>query len=136
MVEISLVYEGGLHCTARHGPSGSRLDTDAPVDNRGRGETFSPTDLVATALASCMATLVGMLADDRGWNLSGMRLRVEKHMSTDAPRRIVRLPVRLEMPVDLPLADRERVRRAAEGCPVRQSLHPDIDQTLTLSWPH
>ncbi|NIP97177.1 MAG: OsmC family protein, partial [Akkermansiaceae bacterium] len=91
MVEIEINYEGQLRCGAEHGPSKDTLKTDAPVDNHGRGEAFSPTDLVATALGSCMLTIMGIVAQRDGIPLEGSRARVVKHMSTDTPRRIAKL---------------------------------------------
>ncbi|NBS79801.1 OsmC family peroxiredoxin, partial [bacterium] len=91
MVKISVRYEGQLHCQAVHGPSGTKLATDAPVDNEGRGESFSPTDLVATALAACMATIMGIAAKRHSITLEGMTIETSKEMSTDTPRRIVSL---------------------------------------------
>src|SRR3954463_12741311 len=99
MVEIEVNYTGDLHCEATHGPSGTSLSTDAPTDNRGRGESFSPTDLVATALGTCMSTTMGIAAKDHGLDLSGLKVRVEKHMSKDAPRRIVALPSEVHIPL-------------------------------------
>src|SRR5438093_7379337 len=91
MVKSTIEYRGGLHCVAKHGPSGATLETDAPVDNQGRGESFSPTDLVATALGACMATIMGIYAQRKNINLEGMRIEVSKEMSQDAPLRIARL---------------------------------------------
>src|SRR5438477_11745816 len=104
MVEVSVKYTGELHCDATHGPSKSIISTDAPADNLGKGESFSPTDLVATALATCMSTTMGIAAKDHNVDLSGLTVRVEKHMSKDAPRRIVGLPseVHIPLPPDSP----------------------------------
>lgn len=135
MVEITVKYVGDLSCEAKHGPSGCEVTTDAPVDNQGRGLSFSPTDLVATALASCMATILGIAARREGWALEGMRLRVEKHMAASGPRRIARLPVDIWMPIALPHAQRVEVERLARTCPVHQSVHPDIEIPLTIHWP-
>ncbi len=134
MIEINVAYEGDLQCLAVHGPSGVTLRTEAPVDNGGRGESFSPTDLVATALATCMATVIGIVARRKGLDVKGLTVRVEKHMSTDTPRRIVRLPVeiRLSLPPDHP--DRALLEATAQGCPVHQSVHPDIDKPILWHW--
>jgi Predicted redox protein, regulator of disulfide bond formation len=91
MVKIDLRYAGGLRCAATHGPSGQTLQTDAPVDNHGRGESFSPTDLVATALGACMATIMGIAAERHEIDLRGMQIEVLKGMSADLPRRIAQL---------------------------------------------
>src|SRR5437867_13312560 len=92
MVKVSIKYTGALHCDATHGPSQSKLSTDAPTDNKGKGEAFSPTDLVATALGTCMSTTMGIKAQELGVDLRGMTSSVEKEMSKDAPRRIVAVP--------------------------------------------
>ncbi|MGZ4967303.1 MAG: OsmC family protein, partial [Chthoniobacterales bacterium] len=99
MVEISVRYTGDLHCAATHGPSKTEIATDAPADNKGKGEAFSPTDLVATALATCMATTVGIAAQDHGLDLKGMTVKISKEMSKDAPRRIVGLPSEVHFPL-------------------------------------
>ena len=99
MVEVSIKYTGDLHCDAVHGPSQATLKTDAPTDNRGKGEAFSPTDLVATALGTCMSTIMGMKADELGVDLRGMTVSVQKEMSKDAPRRIVGLPSEIHIPL-------------------------------------
>ena len=99
MVNISVKYTGDLHCDATHGPSQSRIATDAPTDNRGKGEAFSPTDLVATALATCMSTTMGIKAEELGVNLRGMTVAVQKKMSKDAPRRIIGLPSEVHIPL-------------------------------------
>src|SRR5450432_2859510 len=112
MVKITGEYEGVLHCNAIHGPSGKTLITDAPKDNQGRGEAFSPTDLTATSLGVCMATTMAMAARKYGVELRGLRYEITKEMSTDAPRRIVRITSEFWMPtgrVDLPQGTLERV---------------------------
>src|SRR5512142_1907828 len=97
-VQIQCRYEGDLHCSATHGPSGSVLSTDAPADNQGRAETFSPTDLVATALGTCMLTLMGIYARPRNIRIEGARVTVEKEMAKTPPRRIAKLNVRIVLP--------------------------------------
>jgi putative redox protein len=134
MVNIDIEYVGDLHCTATHGPSGVTLTTDAPEDNHGEGATFSPTDLVATSLGTCVATILGIQARKRGLDLDGIRIAVEKEM-TDGPRRIARLPTAVHMPVALDAQTRRRLERAARGCPVHHSIHPDIDAPITFHWP-
>lgn len=134
MVSIDIVYEGQLHCQATHGPSGQTLTTDAPVDNKGRGESFSPTDLLATALASCMATIMGIQADTLGIDISGMKIQVEKIMATDSPRRIAKLPVRIEMPIAHDEKTAIVMQRAAAHCPVHHSIHPDIEVPVEFTW--
>jgi uncharacterized OsmC-like protein len=134
MVEIQLDYEGDLHCNALHVPSGTRLSTDAPVDNNGRGESFSPTDLVATALGACMATVMGIVAARKEISLEGMKVKARKFMSEDQPRRIVRLEVDLDMPLAGDHPERKVFEGAARGCPVHHSLHPDIEVVMKWSW--
>jgi putative redox protein len=134
MVEMTLVYEGGLHTTAHHGPSGAALETDAPVDNRGKGEVFSPTDLLASSLASCMLTTMAIVAESEGWTIDGARARVEKHMELEPRRRVGRLVVELEMPDGLPGEARERLEQTARGCPVALSLNPETRVDLVILW--
>ena len=133
MVEIAIRYEGELHTRAKHGPSGSELETDAPKDNEGRGERFSPTDLLATSLGSCMLTTMGILARRRGWPLEGARVRVEKHMVTEPERRVGRLVVAFDLPA-LAADVRPLLERAAHACPVKKSLHPDVAVDVSFSW--
>ncbi len=134
MVNISIDYQGELRCEAWHGPSGRRLETDAPVDNHGKGESFSPTDLAATALGSCMATIMGIAAGQRGLDLSGMRMEVTKEMSADSPRRITRITTSFQIPGEFSEDDRKMLERAALECPVHQSLHPGIERPVTFNW--
>jgi len=134
MVNISITYEGDLRCSATHGPSGSKVLTDAPVDNHGRGESFSPTDLVATALGACMATIMGIFAARHGIELRGMQIEVTKEMSSDSPRRISRLATRIRVPLPPGHPNRAALENAALTCPVHQSLHPDIDKPLEFDW--
>ena len=134
MVEIQLDYEGDLHCNALHVPSGTRLSTDAPVDNNGRGESFSPTDLVATALGACMATVMGIVARRKEIAIEGLKVNVRKFMSEDQPRRIVKLEVDLDMPLRADHPERKVFEGAARGCPVHHSLHPDIEVVMKWTW--
>ena len=134
MVEIKLSYEGELHCSAVHTPSGNTLVTDAPVDNNGRGQAFSPTDLVATALASCMATVIGIVAKRKEIAVEGMTVVVRKHMTTDHPRRIAKLELDLDLPLPASHPDRKLLESAARGCPVHHSIHPDIDVVMNWKW--
>lgn len=126
MIHQNITYIGELRCEATHGPSGVELITDAPTDNQGKGESFSPTDLVVTALATCILTTVDMIARREHVKLEGTRIYAEKHMSTDAPRRIVKILLRFDMPAGIPLQFRPKVNAAAASCPVKQSIHPDI----------
>jgi uncharacterized OsmC-like protein len=134
MVEIKLSYEGDLHCSAIHTPSGKTLVTDAPVDNNGRGESFSPTDLVATALGTCMATVIGIVARRKNLAVEGMAITVRKFMSEDPPRRISRLELDLDIPLPADHPDRPLLESAARGCPVHHSLHPDIKVVMNWTW--
>ncbi|MDQ3313313.1 MAG: OsmC family protein [Verrucomicrobiota bacterium] len=134
MVNISIRYTGQLHCAAAHGPSRSVLATDAPLDNSGKGEAFSPTDLVATALGTCMATVMAIAAQRRGVELKGMTVEITKEMSKDMPRRIVRLASELHIPLSQDHPQRAALEAAALGCPVHQSLHPEIDKPVRFVW--
>jgi putative redox protein len=134
MIKITGEYQGDLHSVAIHGPSGNVLNTDAPKDNQGRGEAFSPTDLTATSLATCIVTTMAMVARKHGVELRGTRFEVTKEMSSDAPRRIVRLAVQIWLPIAraaLPVGSMEQV---AERCPVALSLHPSVEKPVTLHW--
>ena len=132
MVKVTVEYQGELHCSAKHGPSGATLETDAPVDNHGKGETFSPTDLVGTALGSCMATIMGIYARQKGISLEGMRIEVAKEMTQSAPRKIARLASEIWMPAGL--ARNPALEQAALTCPVHQSLHPDVEKPVNFHW--
>lgn len=134
MVEIKLTYEGDLHCSAIHQPSGNILVTDAPLDNNGRGQAFSPTDLVATALGSCMATVIGIVAKRKELPVEGMTVTVRKFMSEDLPRRIKRLELDLDIPLSSSHPDRKLLEGAANGCPVHHSIHPEIEVVMNWHW--
>jgi uncharacterized OsmC-like protein len=134
MVEIKLSYEGDLHCSVVHSPSGNTLVTDAPVDNNGRGQAFSPTDLVATALASCMATVIGIVAKRKEIAVEGMTVVARKFMSGDQPRRVSRLELDLDIPLPASHPDRRILESAARGCPVHHSIHPDIEVVMNWKW--
>ncbi len=137
-VEIDIVYEGQLRCAATHGPSRATLATDAPVDNHGKGESFSPTDLVATALGTCVMTIMGIVAERNQIDLIGTRIHVTKDMVQQPIRRIGRLPVTVTISADkaakVSAADRTKLETAARHCPVHQSLHPDIDSPIEFVW--
>ena len=134
MVKIEIAYEGELRCTSRHTPSGTGLATDAPVDNQGRGETFSPTDLVATAMGACMLTTMGIVAARHDWDLTGASASVVKVMAADPVRRIGSLVVELHLPAALDEAARKALERAAATCPVHKSLSPDCDVPVSYHW--
>jgi putative redox protein len=136
-VEINIAYEGELHCTATHGPSRQTLTTDAPVDNGGKGAAFSPTDLVATALGTCMATVMGLVARRNNLTIDGLQIQVIKEMTADPVRRVGTLKTRLVFPRGKPLAaaDRAQLETAARTCPVAQSLHPDLKTPIEFIYP-
>jgi uncharacterized OsmC-like protein len=133
-VHISTTYLGGLRCEATHGPSRGKLLTDAPVDNMGKGESFSPTDLVATALGTCMATTMGIYAQRHEIELRGMSVAVEKEMTKEPPRRIAQLTVEVRVPLAATHPQREALERAALTCPVAKSLHPDVALPVRFVW--
>jgi uncharacterized OsmC-like protein len=132
--QFQLEYAGDLRTEMTHLGSNSVVITDAPVDNHGKGQAFSPTDLTSSALASCMMTMIGIKANDLELDVTFMRAKVQKTMGS-GPRRIVRIAIELE--VSIPQAserDRTILERTAHTCPVGQSLHPDIDQAICLMW--
>ena len=133
-VKISCQYLGDLRVRATHGPSGTVLITDAPVDNQGKGESFSPTDLTATSLATCIMTILGIQAKGLNLDFRGLRVEVEKHMTAQPPRRIAKLEATIQMPAGIAEELHDRLIRAAKACPVKQSLHPDIEIVLTWNW--
>ena len=136
-VEINITYEGGLNCTATHGPSKNTLTTDAPVDNGGKGAAFSPTDLVATALGTCMATVMDLVARRNNLDIAGLQIQVIKEMTADPVRRIGSLKTRLVFPQGRPLsaADRAKLEAAARACPVKQSLHAEVKTPMEFVYP-
>ena len=134
MVQIDVTYEGGLRTRAVHAPSGRELLTDAPVDNHGRGESFSPTDLVATALGSCMLTIMGIAAEKHGWPLAGATATVCKGMVADPGRRIGSLEVLIRVPGDFDGRARAVLEKAALGCPVHRTLGERVDIPVRFEW--
>ena len=133
MVQIDIRYEGNLRCRATHGPSQAEIATDAPVDNHGRGESFSPTDLLATALGTCMLTLMGIAAQRHDWELGEATVSVRKKMAAD-PRRVGELEVIITVPAELDERARTTLERAALTCPVHKSLHPDLNIPVRFAW--
>ncbi len=135
MVRTEIEYIGDLHCRATHGPSGHSFLTDAPVDNQGKGESFSPTDLVGASLGACIATIMGIYAREHEIALEGMRVTVSKTMSDQPPRRIAKLEMVFSMPPGLT----DRARRALEACvaacPVKRSLHPETKASAVFEYP-
>jgi uncharacterized OsmC-like protein len=134
MVRITGEYPGDLRCSAVHGPSGTALATDAPKDNQGRGEAYSPTDLVAAGFATCIATTMAIAARRHGVEIGGIRFEVTKEMSADAPRRISRLTARLWMPPSARGVPQGVLEKAANTCPVHQSLAPSVEKLIELIW--
>lgn len=137
-VAIEIEYEGNLLCKAVHSPSQDTLMTDAPLDNGGKASAFSPTDLVATALGTCMLTIMGIAAQRVGRDITGTRIRVIKEMASEPVRRIGALEATITLPPGLELsdADKTRLEHAAKVCPVKQSLHPDVRIEMKFVYPH
>jgi len=131
----TITYKGNLRTEAVHARSGSRIETDAPVDNQGKGERFSPTDLVAASVASCMLTIMGIYARDKGIDMSGVAASVEKVMGTN-PRRISEVHVAFYMTSSGSLSNEQKkaLELVSQACPVSKSLHPDIVQVTTFTW--
>ncbi|MFC4219163.1 OsmC family protein [Flagellimonas marina] len=128
-----VTYNGNLRTTCVHIRSGNEYITDAPIDNNGKGEAFSPTDTVATGLANCMLTTMGIKAGNLEVNLDGSTAEVTKHMAAD-PRRIVKIEVKLELPKDVSEKNRKILENTARTCPVDYSLHPDIERVIDFHW--
>jgi len=131
----SVIYDGDLRTVATHLQSASVIETDAPTDNQGKGEHFSPTDLVATALGSCMLTIMGMKARDMHVDIRGTKADIEKIMKPD-PRRIAGINLTFHFPHDLQLNEKQQLilERAAYTCPVKFSIHPDIEVKVNFNW--
>jgi putative redox protein len=134
MVRIEVNYQRGLRSIATHGPSQNKLTTDAPVDNQGKGESFSPTDLVATALGTCMLTVMGIYAERHGVDMSGASVTVDKEMTAVPVRRIAKLTSEIRMPLPADHPQREALERIALTCPVHQSLHPEVEKPVRFIW--
>ncbi|HEY8399555.1 MAG TPA: OsmC family protein [Flavihumibacter sp.] len=131
----SVVYEGQLRCKATHLQSGSTVETDAPTDNRGKGERFSPTDMVCVALGTCAITTMGIRAQDMGIELAGTTIDIQKHM-VSAPRKIGKIDVVLRMPKTLNLSEKDRslLETIGNNCPVAKSLSPETEINLVYEW--
>jgi putative redox protein len=134
MVKIEIEHPGGLHSEAVHTQSGTRLQTDAPLDNEGRGESFSPTDLVATALGTCMTTTMDLYAKRIGLSINGTKATVVKQMVSKPVRRIGKLEVVLQIPLPPNHPERANLERVALNCPVLKSLHPNLEIPVSFSW--
>ena len=133
-VTVDVVYEGDLECTLTHGPSGDRMTTDAPVDNRGRGAHFSPTDLVGAAMGSCTLTVMGIVARDRGWDMTGATAKVVKEMGAEPRRHIAKLTLDITLPAALDEKARAILERTARTCPVQASMGELTDVALTFHY--
>ena len=131
MVKIDATYDGNLRCTATHGPSGKQLITDAPVDNMGKGESFSPTDLLATSMLTCIMTIVAIRADSKKIDVSGMTGSVEKTMAS-GPRRVAKLEVVVNLPLGLDMEDRAWLITEGCNCPVCVSVSESMDVDVTF----
>lgn len=130
-----VTYKSGLSTEAIHLRSGQSIVTDAPVDNKGRGQAFSPTDLMATSLASCMLTIMGIAAESHGIDMDGSTAEVTKIMSKEGPRKVDEIKIDVHMPArDYSKKELAILKKAAESCPVGRSLHPDLKQTIKLHW--
>ncbi|MFN4234109.1 MAG: OsmC family protein [Bacteroidia bacterium] len=134
METIQLEYIGELRVQAKHVKSQVIIHTDAPVDNHGKGESFSPTDLLCTALGTCMLTIMGISANTHQFNIDGTKVKVTKIMKAD-PRRVGEVIVEFEMPKNnYTNKQKEILKIAAENCPVAKSLHPDLKQTIIFNY--
>lgn len=134
MATSKITYNGGLRTTSIHERSGNEIITDAPVDNKGKGEAFSPTDLLATSLGNCMITIVGIAAQEHGFSIDGATCEITKIMA-EQPRRVSEIVVNFQFPANN-YTDKHRkiIERAALTCPVALSLHPDLKQTVTFNY--
>ena len=133
MTKMKTTYLGNLRTEAIHLQSGNKLITDAPLDNHGKGEFFSPTDLFATSLASCMMTIMGISAESYGFSLDGLYAETEKIMGTN-PRRVVEIKIDLHFPRTYTDKERRLIESSARTCPVSNSVHPDIKKTITFHY--
>lgn len=135
MATAETIYLGDLRTEATHLLSGKKIITDAPPDNNGKGEFFSPTDLVATALGSCIVTIMGISARTHGFNIDGARWVITKVMSAEPPRRIAEIIIEITFPSGYPDKVKKILEHCVKTCPVALSLHPDLKQTITLKFP-
>ena len=135
MPTSTILYTGDLRTRAKHVRSGSEIITDAPVDNQGKGEAFSPTDLLATSLGACAMTVIGISAKTHGFNVDGTEISVTKIMAEN-PRRVAEVIIEMNFPpIEYTEKQKQIIRRTADTCPVRLSLHHDLKQTLILNFP-
>lgn len=129
----SIVYKGDLRCESVHIQSNSQIETDAPTDNRGKGERFSPTDLLCVSLATCMLTTMGIKANDMGANIDNAKANVTKHMASD-PRRVVKIEVAVSLPANGSDKEKTILERTGNNCPVVKSLHPEVELAISYQW--
>ena len=129
----SITYQGNLRCEAIHVQSSTNIETDAPTDNRGKGERFSPTDLLCVSLATCMVTTMGIKAGDMKVDLSNTKAEVTKHMASD-PRRVAKIKVVVSLPKNTGEKERLILEKTGDNCPVAKSVHPDIELDLKYEW--
>lgn len=134
-VPVHAVYQGELRVEATHGPSGNQLTTEPPTDNGGKGQLFSPTDLVAAALSNCVLSILALVSERHGWDVTGATADVTKEMVTQPVRRIGRLPTVIKIPASaIPVESRPKVEKAVRSCPVHRSLHADIDAPIDFEY--
>lgn len=134
-VHVDIEYLGDLRCEATHGPSGAKIHTDAPVDNKGKGESFSPTDLLLTCLGTCMLTIMGIQADFLKLDIKGTQIKSRKDMSTSGPRKIGKMTIDIYVPLaDLEERHKAALEKAAHSCPVHQSLDKDVEVETNFHW--
>ena len=129
----SIVYKGDLRCESVHIQSNSQIETDAPTDNRGKGERFSPTDLLCVSLATCMLTTMGIKANDMEANIDNAKASVTKYMASD-PRRVAKIEVIVSLPANESDKDKTILERTGNNCPVAKSLHPDVELVISYQW--
>jgi putative redox protein len=136
MPTVKTSYLGDLRTESIHLQSGSQLVTDAPTDNMGKGEAFSPTDLLATATGTCMLTTMAIVAQRDGIGLVGSSVEVTKIMSQTPPRKVARLEINLQLKTNIVLSQEQiqKLENTAHKCPVSLSLHPDLEQVVSFEW--
>lgn len=135
MVEAFVTYEGGFRCSVIHEPSGNLIQTDAPKDNMGKGETFSPTDLFATSLGVCGITTIAIKMKDAEINFTGTKVRVEKHMTSEPPRKIAKINIEYSFPIGIPEKYKQTIIKIAESCPVALSMSDEVKKVYVYNFP-
>jgi uncharacterized OsmC-like protein len=129
----SIIYTGNLRCQAEHIQSKTQIETDAPTDNHGKGERFSPTDMLCVSLATCMLTTIGIKAADMNVDITNAKAKVTKHMASD-PRRVAKIEVEVSLPANGDEKERLILEKTGNNCPVAKSVHPDIELVLSYKW--